>query len=56
MDPSSLVMVVVVLIVIGVVMYLVDHYIPMDPPFKLVIRVVIILALCLYLLRVFHII
>ena len=44
-----------VLIIVGVVLYLVETYIPMDPAIKVVIRVVVVLILCLYLLRAFGI-
>lgn len=39
------------LIVLGVALYLVENYIPMAPPFKTVIRVVVILILLVFLLR-----
>lgn len=51
MTLSLLITVVLVLVVLGVVLYLVETYIPMDPPIKVVIRVVIVIALCLYLLN-----
>ena len=43
----------VLLIVVGVVFYLVETYIPMAPPIKTVIRVVAVLALCVFLLNYF---
>lgn len=46
---------IVVLIIVGVCLYLVENYIPMSPPFKVVIRVVVVLVLVLYLLRLFGI-
>ena len=45
-----LVSVIVVLVVLGVVLWLVNTYIPMAPPIKTVINVVVILILCLWLL------
>lgn len=39
------------LIVLGCVLYLVEQYVPMAPPFKIVIRVVVILYLAWYLLQ-----
>lgn len=45
--------VLLVLVIVGVVLYLVETYIPMAPPIKVVIRVVVVLILCLWLLRVF---
>ena len=38
-----------VLVVIGVVLYLLES-LPMDPTIKIVIRVVVIIAVCLWLL------
>lgn len=52
MDIVSLL---VVLIIVGVCLYLVENYIPMSPPIKTVIRVVVVLFLVLWLLRVFGI-
>jgi hypothetical protein len=43
----------IVLVICGVALYLVETYIPMSPPIKLVIRVVVVLCLILYLLRAF---
>lgn len=47
--------VLVVLIVLGLCLYLVETYIPMSPPIKMVIRVVVVLFLVLWLLRAFGI-
>jgi hypothetical protein len=47
--------VLVTLIVVGVILYLVQTYIPMAPPIKTVITVVVVLFLCLWLLGVFGI-
>jgi len=44
---------VVVLIVVGVLLYLVETTIPMSPPFKIIIRTVIILVVVLWLLNLF---
>lgn len=41
------------LIILGVVMYIVEMYIPMDGMIRLVIRVVIVLVICGYLLSLF---
>ena len=46
----------VVLIIVGVVLWLVQTYIPMAPPVKTIITVVVILFLCLWLLRAFGLI
>ncbi len=41
------------LIVIGVVLYLVETKIPMDDTIKVIIRVVVVIIACLWLLRAF---
>jgi len=51
----SLITVVVVLVILGVALYLIETYIPMSPPIKTVIRVVVVLMLVLWLLQVFGI-
>jgi hypothetical protein len=52
----SLIGLVLVLIVIGVALYLVETYIPMSPPIKVVIRVVVVLVLVLWLLQIFGVV
>jgi hypothetical protein len=47
---------IVVLIVIGVLMWLVNTYIPMQPPFKTIVNVVAILLVALYVLNLFHVV
>ncbi len=47
---------IITLIVVGVCLYLVETYIPMSPPIKMVIRVVVVLFLALWLLRIFGIV
>ena len=51
----SLISLIVVLVIVGVCLYLVENYIPMSPPIKTVIRVVVVLVLVLWLLRAFGI-
>jgi hypothetical protein len=51
----GLVELIVLLVVIGVVMYMVNTYIPMAAPIKTVINVVVVLALCIWLLNYFGI-
>jgi hypothetical protein len=51
----SLVSVVVVLIVVGVLLWLLNTYIPMDATIKRIINIVVIVAVCLWLLGVFGI-
>jgi hypothetical protein len=53
MTLATLISLVVVLVVLGLVLYLIETYVPMSPPFKIVLRVVVILALALYVLQVF---
>jgi hypothetical protein len=53
MPLTGLIHIIVVLVVIGVVLWLVETYIPMAEGFKVAIRVIVILALCLFLLRTF---
>ena len=43
----------VVLVIAGLCLYLVETFVPMAPPFKTVIRVVVVLFLVLYILQVF---
>lgn len=45
--------VIVTLVIVGVVLYLVDTYVPMSPPIKTVLRVVVVLLLMLWLLQAF---
>lgn len=52
----SIVSIIVVLVVLGLVLYLIETYIPMSQPIKTALRVVIVLLLCLWLLSVFGII
>jgi hypothetical protein len=46
----SLVSLIIVLVVIGLVLYLINAYIPMAPPIKTTINVLVIIVLCLWLL------
>lgn len=45
--------VVFTLVIVGVVLYLVENYIPMSPPIKTLLRVVIVIFAILYLWRLF---
>jgi len=49
----SLISLVVVLIVVGVLLWLVNTYIPMAQPIKTIINVVVIIAVVLWLLAAF---
>lgn len=46
----------IVLAIVGVCLYLIDTYVPMDQAIKTVIRVVVVLCLVLYLLQAFRIV
>jgi len=43
----------VALIIIGVLLYLANLYIPMAPPIKTILNVVVVVIVCLWLLQVF---
>jgi hypothetical protein len=45
--------IVLVLIVIGVLLWLVNNYIPMASPIKTIINIVVVVAVVIWLLRVF---
>jgi hypothetical protein len=45
-----LISLIIVLIVIGLLLYLVESVLPIDPQIKLVIRVVVVIAVILWLL------
>lgn len=49
----SLIALVVVLIVVGVLLWLVNSYIPMDATMKRIMNAVVIIAVVLWLLKVF---
>jgi len=51
----GLIEIIVVLVIAGLVLYLVENYVPMSPPIKTVLRVVIVLVVCLWLLKAFGI-
>jgi hypothetical protein len=51
--PMSLVNLVVTLIVVGVLLWLVNAYIPMDRKIKSILNAVIVIAVVLWLLSVF---
>ena len=51
----DIIQILVVLIIIGVILYLVQTYIPLAPPVRTIINVVVVLLLCLWLLRLFGI-
>jgi hypothetical protein len=44
---------VIVLVVVGVLLYLVNHYLPMDKKIKSILNIVVIIAVILWLLNAF---
>jgi len=48
---STLISIVVVLALLGVAIYLLEHYVPMAQPFRIAIRVVVVIGLLLWLAR-----
>jgi hypothetical protein len=50
MSPNKIIYTFIVLIVIGVALYLIEAYIPMSPPIKIILRVVAIVFVLLWLL------
>ena len=44
---------IVILVIVGVLLYLIETYLPIAPPIKMVIRVVVLLVIILWLVRVF---
>lgn len=50
-----LISVILVLVVVGVVLWLVNTYIPMAQPIKTVINVLVVIILCIWLLSLFGI-
>lgn len=49
----DLIQVVIVLIVVGVLLWLVNNYIPMDSKIKQILNIVVVVAVLLWLLKVF---
>ena len=47
---------IIILVVIGVIMWLVNTYIPMQPTIKKVLNIVVIIAVIVWLLSVFGVI
>ena len=49
----TLITMVIYLIIVGVLLWLINQYIPMAPPIKTIINVVVVIVVVLWLLRVF---
>ena len=51
-----LVNLVIILVVVGVILFLINNYIPMDRKIKSILNIVVVIAVILWLLSVFGII
>lgn len=51
-----LINVIIVLVIVGVLLYLVETLLPIDATIKRIIHIVVVLAVCIWLLQVFRII
>lgn len=49
----SLINLIIVLIVVGVTLYCINNYIPMDGKIKQILNIVVVIAVVLWLLRAF---
>lgn len=49
----GLIELIVLLVIVGLLLYLVETYVPMSPPIRTILRVVVVLVLVLFLLRLF---
>lgn len=47
---SLLITVIIVILIVGVIMFLVNNYLPIDPPFKTILNAVVIITLIIWLL------
>jgi len=47
----SIISIIIVLVIVGLVLYLINNYVPMARPIKTVLNVVVVLLLCLWLLN-----
>lgn len=47
---------IVLLVVVGVCLYMIENFVPMDATIKMVIRVVVVLCMILYLINAFGIV
>lgn len=47
---SSILTVLVFLVIAGVILYLLETYVPMAQPIKVIIRVIVVLVICIWLL------
>lgn len=47
----SLIGLIIVLVIVGVVLWLINSYIPMDPKIKTILNVVVVIVVCLWLIQ-----
>ncbi len=52
-DAMSVINLIITLVVVGVLLWVVNTYIPMDQKIKSIINIVVVIAVVLWLLRVF---
>ncbi len=52
----SLITVIVVLVVVGVILWLINKYVPMQPTVKTILNVAVIIVLVIWLLKAFGVI
>lgn len=50
---QNMIGVLLTLVVLGVLVYMLEQYVPMSPPFKVAIRVIVVLCVVVYLVRLF---
>lgn len=48
-----LIQLIIVLVIVGVILWLVNNYIPMDAAIKKILNIVVVIVVILWLLRVF---
>lgn len=51
----SLISLIITLVVVGVLLYLLNNYVPMDSKIKTIINVVVVIIVCIWLLQAFGI-
>ena len=49
----SLLSIIIVIVVVGLILYLINTYLPMDAKIKSILNVVVVIVLIIYLLKVF---
>ena len=47
---------ILILVAVGVILYLINNYIPMDPKIKSILNLVVVIAVIIWLLSVFGVI